>query len=342
MKTREKNIFLRAAYATSIIYILAQQFSILCDLSRIPLNPSLAYNQMCFLTAHNAFSSKHEGWKLYNQQILNIGEQLEAGVRGFMLDVYLAKDGNTVLLCHNACGITSALQRSISEALKNLFSKKQSVYHLTEYLMLFGTWLKKNPTQIITIFFENYVNNDILSKTIASVPSFASLVLTPRDWNLAEKNYAWPLIGEMQAQNKRIVIFNENKSNTPIKPEYPFFSQRECVKESNFGTFAIEKIAEQRRESLLHQAFTRTLTLLNYFGTVVFNSRSSRYNRSERVWLAVQEWMLKQGTIPNFIAFDFIKKPEEWTAIWEVIEKVNKLHLLSSQPTKRIDSSFRD
>ncbi|MCF8178883.1 MAG: hypothetical protein K9J74_10280, partial [Sulfuritalea sp.] len=48
------------------------------------------YDQVAFLTAHNAFANEEEGWK-YHQQSKSILNQLRYGVRGFMLDVHYAE-----------------------------------------------------------------------------------------------------------------------------------------------------------------------------------------------------------------------------------------------------------
>ena len=49
------------------------------------------YNEVAYLTTHNAYSSFEDGFYLPNQN-LNITSQLNQGVRAFMLDVYSEDD----------------------------------------------------------------------------------------------------------------------------------------------------------------------------------------------------------------------------------------------------------
>jgi len=58
------------------------------------------YDQAAFLTAHNAFAATDLGW-VYAQQKLSIREQLEYGVRGFMLDVYKSRGGRNEANCRS-------------------------------------------------------------------------------------------------------------------------------------------------------------------------------------------------------------------------------------------------
>lgn len=56
------------------------------------IDPSRRYDQVTFLTAHNAFANTEDGW-LYAQQALSIPNQLRLGVRGLMLDIHMGQGG---------------------------------------------------------------------------------------------------------------------------------------------------------------------------------------------------------------------------------------------------------
>lgn len=58
------------------------------------------YDQVTFLTAHNAFASTENGW-LYAQQGLSISNQLKLGVRGLMLDIHQGQGGAVEKECRD-------------------------------------------------------------------------------------------------------------------------------------------------------------------------------------------------------------------------------------------------
>ena len=58
-------------------------------------NAPVSPDKYCWLTAHNAFANESEGW-LYCQQYESFADQLNLGIRAFMLDTW-PKDGKIVL-----------------------------------------------------------------------------------------------------------------------------------------------------------------------------------------------------------------------------------------------------
>ena len=58
------------------------------------------YDQVTFMTSHNAFSVTTEGW-IYAQQALSIPLQLQLGVRGLMLDIHLGQGGVVEKQCRD-------------------------------------------------------------------------------------------------------------------------------------------------------------------------------------------------------------------------------------------------
>ena len=66
------------------------------------------YNEVAYLTTHNAYSSFEDGFYLLNQN-LNISSQLSQGVRAFMLDVY--SEDELLVLYHGVVDLGSALLR---------------------------------------------------------------------------------------------------------------------------------------------------------------------------------------------------------------------------------------
>ncbi len=268
--------------------------------------PNLRYDQTAFAVAHNAFSSRDEGWKLYQQQNRNIPGQLLVGIRGFMLDTYYYE--KKVVLCHQSCGIVSALQKM----------KGGGYQTLQNALAQIKDFLDKNPKEIITVFLENKVKNDILKKDIHNVSGLANMILSKQVWDPNKHNGEWPTLAWMQKNNKRLVMFNEDKSqqvdpkNRPVRNDDPFFATWDYLFESQYGTFDKEKSCTQRKESAASQAKNRSLYLFNWFGTVAKSAADSRKaNSSQRLMNQINYCKSKglaNGKSPNFIAVDFADK----------------------------------
>ena len=88
------------------------------------------YNEVAYLTTHNAYNSKVEGFKLPNQE-WNISTQLQHGVRALMLDVY--EESDELVVYHGY---------------KMLGSKP-----FVEVLEEIRSFMHENPKEVITIIF---------------------------------------------------------------------------------------------------------------------------------------------------------------------------------------------
>lgn len=260
------------------------------------------YHEVCFLTAHNAFASKAEGWHWCRQQNLSVADQLALGVRGFMLDTYVHK--GSVVLCHGGTHAVLAFQRSIGEGMRALRGHAPAYQTLGKTLIVLRDWLIDHPHEIVTLFLENYVPNDRLSTEIQAIPELSPLIFKKKHKS------AWPTIAWMQEHNKRLVIFNENKSGTPISDAHPFMYLWDEIIESGYATLRKQCIARERAESYAHQEKSRSLYLMNHFPFLAMTARASkRYNAYHTVRNTVEFCRMKglaQGKNPNFIALDFV------------------------------------
>ncbi len=261
-------------------------------------------DQVTFLAAHNAYANYQDGWR-YAQQRLNLEQQLHYGVRGLLLDIHTYK--GTIVLSHGGC--------------KGFYSWLKSGPYDTLYsaLVTIKKFVENNPEEIVTIFFENYVDNNTLKQYIESFFKFHALLLTKNDWN-PNRHHQWPTIEWMQRHNKRIIIFNEDKSRSRIiKGNDPFFPVWDHVLESRYGTTNLQKAYKQRPESCKFNHKNRNLSLLNYFGTITIRSKSTKRNSYETLKILVQKARNHgYGKTPNWIALDFIDKGNSITLINEL------------------------
>ena len=191
-------------------------------------------DQVTFLAAHNAYANYADGWR-YAQQRLPICQQLIHGVRAFLLDIHL--HNGTVVLSHGGTRGLYSLQKS-------------GPYHsLTSALATLQQFIETHPHEIITIFLENFVDNDRLTHEIESIAQFHKLLLTHADWNPAQHTHQWPSLKWMQKHNKRIIIFNEDKSRSrAVSHNDPFYAVWQHVIESQYGTTNLKYTCKQRPE----------------------------------------------------------------------------------------------
>jgi len=149
---------------------------------------SKKYNEVVFACTHNAYNYPTEpaNFILPNQN-QSIQQQLNDGIRALMLDVYYADENieNT--------SETIWLYHSISLAGYN---------NLENELKVVANFLKNNPTEIITLILECYVEFPDFEKALANSE------LTSFLYNLAP-NGEWLTLQKMIETNQRLVVLTD-------------------------------------------------------------------------------------------------------------------------------------
>ena len=133
------------------------------------------YDQVSYLTTHNAFSSYPRIQATFNQY-QTLREQLTRGVRGMMLDVYPDSGG---LLCHVNCN--------------------NGYIPLSEGLGDLKWFLDTHPNEVLSLIFETYVTPDFL------VTAFRAANLETYAYRY--DGVRWPTLREMINSNKRLIVF---------------------------------------------------------------------------------------------------------------------------------------
>ncbi len=138
---------------------------------------SKQYNEVAYLTTHNAFNSDQDGL-LFPNQTYNIASQLNDGVRGLMIDVY------------DLFGTPTAYH--------SIFAL--GTIPLSDILNDIKTFLDNNPNEVITIILECYVTaNDIEDEITQS--GLSNYLYT--------HNTVWPTLQNMIDNDNRLVIFSD-------------------------------------------------------------------------------------------------------------------------------------
>ncbi|MGZ3148194.1 PI-PLC domain-containing protein [Lentzea chajnantorensis] len=156
----------------------------------MPADPRL--DQMTFLTAHNAYANGVDGGfappfvNLAKNQTRGIVQQLNDGVRGFMLDIHQTPDG--AILCHNSCTLVS---RPVA---------------LNVDLQRMVDFLRNNRQEIITVFLEDYVDAATLRAELRKVNGLNDVLYRAE----GVKENGWPTRSQLQSANKRLIVFTDH------------------------------------------------------------------------------------------------------------------------------------
>ena len=137
------------------------------------------YNEVAYLTTHNAFNADDQGFSFPNQNI-GITAQLNLGVRGLMLDVY--DMGGVATVYHGY----------------SFLGNEPLVSNLDEIRL----FLENNPSEIVTIIFESYVDADMIEGAMNTAGLTSYLYEKPAGQD-------WDLLGDMVSNNKRLVVFTD-------------------------------------------------------------------------------------------------------------------------------------
>jgi len=139
---------------------------------------SKQYNEVAYLTTHNAFNSDQDGL-LFPNQTYNIASQLNDGVRGLMIDVFNDLFGTPVVY-HSIIALGYIPLSDIFNDIK--------------------IFLDNNPNEVITIILECYVTaNDIEDEINQS--GLSNYLYT--------HNATWPTLQNMIDNDNRLVIFSD-------------------------------------------------------------------------------------------------------------------------------------
>jgi hypothetical protein len=146
------------------------------------------FDEYSWITTHNSYEK-------INQNLHEMPQQLKNGVRGFMLDLYpdtsasALKDG--IKVCHKVPVLGQVCYGSLYNQLNNEFAP----------------FLRNNPTEVVTLFLESYVERDQLQAVLDAMPELANYSFNPANFPAAR----WPTLKEMAAKNNRLIMMSDQR-----------------------------------------------------------------------------------------------------------------------------------
>ncbi|HXW86252.1 MAG TPA: hypothetical protein VEK38_02820 [Candidatus Bathyarchaeia archaeon] len=287
----------------------------------LELPDKMPLSKAVFLGTHNSFSTLPV-FKIYNQHVLSIRQQLDYGVRGLMPDTYLFE--GTVQLCHGGCsGAPAIFQAGSAHPPYQKFSTLlQEIY----------AWLVENPREIVFLFLENYAPEEELDASIEAVQPLLPLIVTTENWTQYGLDHGQDVtIGQLRHDNKRIMIFNS-------LPDTRWTMQQwDRVAENSYSTTDPQRLCLQRKESFSFKSLPRPLLLMNYFKEVTATMKDSmQMHTYDNISHAIDRCFTQfHNKTPNFI---FIDRLESLGVIHKnhVLDVLDLINTLNSNTMQHI------
>ncbi|PSL57843.1 hypothetical protein B0I31_10154 [Saccharothrix carnea] len=239
---------------------------------RVPAPPEgeRRLDQVTFLTAHNAYANGVDGGfappfvNLAPNQARGLEQQLGDGVRGFQLDVHQTPDG--AILCHNSCTWVS---RPVA-----LWVDVQRIVD----------FLKRNPTEFVTIFLEDYVSAEVLRAELSRVTGLADVLFRPDQAGV--RTNGWPTLNTLRATGKRLMIFTDHSraGDTVPRDSFGVMYQPEWTVENHWSMGSGLGASDWSCHSRWSTPLTRTepgfrpLFVMNHFRDVPFTGTATTDN----------------------------------------------------------------
>ncbi len=150
-------------------------------------------DEVTWVTTHNAHVSSGEASWFAPNQSRSIRDQLNDGVRGFMLDTY-SRDGD-VALCHGDCNGFPG------------FGYASPRQNLGQVFRTLNDYMREYPDTIVTLFLEDYANEGDMRRVLDANPGLKAMLLNPYEERVRDRG--WPTLNDMIARNKRLLIISD-------------------------------------------------------------------------------------------------------------------------------------
>lgn len=263
------------------------------------------YNEVAYLTTHNAYNAGDDGFNLPNQTF-GLTRQLQDGVRAVMLDVY--DEGGVATVYHGFSFMGTATLASNLNEIKS--------------------FLTANPNEVVTLLFETYISSSLMESELQSAGLMPMLHVQPL-------GQPWPTLQEMIEENKRVVVFSEQNNGTPAQGWYHYLW--DYAVETHFTNHTITDFScaynrgNPNNDLFIVNHFITDATLstgqLNQ--AEVINQFDFFYNR-------MQECQIEHQKFPNFPTVDFYEVGTTAT----VVDSLNQVAAVSSGIYNRKTNSW--
>lgn len=238
------------------------------------------FDEVSYATTHNAMSNAADGWVQPNQNV-GLTAQLEAGVRGLMLDIH--EWGEDVLLCHGPCPLGSL--------------------PLVDGLDEIRSFLATQRGDVVTIIFESYVPAPRVKDAFAEA-GLSDLV------HAHTPGTAWPTLRELIDANERLVVVTDDDGGGI----YPWYM--DVWAEAFDNPYAAETVDEFTCDGGRGDG-TNALFIFNHFLSAPLAQPDSAPTVNANPFLVerARTCMTARNHLPNFVTVDFFDVGDVMSAV---------------------------
>jgi len=277
------------------------------ELCRRPLN------QVTLAATHNSMAAAADGW-LFPDQEYGIRAQLDAGVRGLLIDThYWEKDANDLEVATGR-PLPGGLGGSLANLLGSLGTPLPGTLLCHTLCVLGAQPLTDGLTEIRRFMDQN--RNEVLVVVIEDYITAADTARAFHDSGLDRYVYThrtgtrWPTLGQMIRQNKRLVVFAENGKEPPAWYHNAFAQE---MQDTSYSVLAPDGFTCARNRG----PATAELLLMNHWIEKLSPDRADAAlaNSQESLLKQADACVKERGHKPNLIAVDFYSIGELMQAV---------------------------
>ena len=257
-----------------------------------------------WLVAHNAWNTGS-----VPNQGKDIAELLDYGVRGLALDI-LGDSEISLHLQHGGDLLTVNKWKTIRDEL--------------------DIWLKKNPDQIVTLFFESYLTGPDptpmvwtalqgLDNSLKQIECYRAGMIPHQSGEYSQIRAITDLtLNDLVANNHRLFAFIEQQPDEGRQDVFP--TMRSFFAENVYGDASLKRASRVNlREG---SAYKHLLTFMNHFGNAPTQSEWNRNRKGKLIEHAEAFTFRYGGRYPNFISLDYINWTEHRRGPIEALEEL--------------------
>lgn len=272
---------------------------------RIPCNGYVSlcdrrFDEVVFAATHNSMASTEAGFQLPSQQY-GITRQLDDGIRMLLIDTHHWESSADIQRV--IAKLPADKQAAFTATLKEPAVPPRGVFlchvfcgagstPLVDGLTLVRQFMDTHPHEVLGIFFEDYVTP---TETAAAFVRSGLI----RYVYTHEPGDEWPTLGEMVANNQRLVVFSEHKGPPPDWYAYGWNE----VQDTSYNVGSADRFSC----ALNRGNASAPLFLLNNWVARAEPSRTDAREVNAYAFLLsrARQCAAQRGRIPNFIAVNF-------------------------------------